>query len=114
MPRPVDGRCITRTITQFFQCLLFPNIHAGSACAFAELGTTQLMIAYYESRAEKAPAALLPKMAAALGVAFSSNSPPDDVGIRSIIMHQEMTILGMRAHDKSSPRRISASYHVAC
>jgi transcriptional regulator with XRE-family HTH domain len=26
------------------------------------------MIAYYESRAEKAPAALLPKMAAALGV----------------------------------------------
>jgi transcriptional regulator with XRE-family HTH domain len=34
----------------------------------AELGTTQRMIAYYESRAEKAPAALLPKMAAALGV----------------------------------------------
>ncbi len=33
----------------------------------AELGTTQRMIAYYESRAEKAPAALLPKMAAALG-----------------------------------------------
>ncbi len=34
----------------------------------AELGTTQRMIAYYESRAEKAPAALLPQMAAALGV----------------------------------------------
>lgn len=34
----------------------------------AELGTTQRMIAYYESRAEKAPAALLPKMAAVLGV----------------------------------------------
>jgi transcriptional regulator with XRE-family HTH domain len=34
----------------------------------AELGTTQRMIAYYESSAEKAPAALLPKMAAALGV----------------------------------------------
>lgn len=34
----------------------------------AELGTTQRMIAYYESRAEKAPAALLPKLAAALGV----------------------------------------------
>lgn len=34
----------------------------------AELGTTQRMIAYYEGRAEKAPAALLPKMAAALGV----------------------------------------------
>ncbi|MHB1539925.1 MAG: helix-turn-helix domain-containing protein [Steroidobacteraceae bacterium] len=34
----------------------------------AELGTTQRMIAYYENRAEKAPAALLPKMAAALGV----------------------------------------------
>jgi len=34
----------------------------------AELGTTQRMIAYYESRAEKAPAALLPKMAAALAV----------------------------------------------
>lgn len=33
----------------------------------AELGTTQRMIAYYESRAEKAPAALLPQMAAALG-----------------------------------------------
>lgn len=34
----------------------------------AELGTTQRMIAYYESHAEKAPAALLPQMAAALGV----------------------------------------------
>lgn len=34
----------------------------------AELGTTQRMIAYYESRAEKAPAALLPKLATALGV----------------------------------------------
>lgn len=34
----------------------------------ATLGTTQRMIAYYESRAEKAPAALLPQMAAALGV----------------------------------------------
>jgi transcriptional regulator with XRE-family HTH domain len=33
----------------------------------AELGTTQRVIAY-ESRAEKVPAALLPKMAAALGV----------------------------------------------
>lgn len=33
-----------------------------------ELGTTQRMIAYYESRAEKAPAALLPQMATALGV----------------------------------------------
>ena len=32
------------------------------------LGTTQRMIAYYESRAEKAPAALLPKMAEVLGV----------------------------------------------
>lgn len=32
----------------------------------AALGTTQRMIAYYESRAEKAPAALLPQMAAAL------------------------------------------------
>jgi transcriptional regulator with XRE-family HTH domain len=31
------------------------------------LGTTQRMIAYYESRAEKAPAALLPQMADALG-----------------------------------------------
>jgi len=34
----------------------------------AALGTTQRMIAYYESRAEKAPAALLPQMAATLGV----------------------------------------------
>lgn len=34
----------------------------------AALGTTQRMIAYYESRAEKAPAALLPQMAQALGV----------------------------------------------
>lgn len=34
----------------------------------AALGTTQRMIAYYESRAEKAPAALLPKMAEVLGV----------------------------------------------
>lgn len=34
----------------------------------AVLGTTQRMIAYYESRAEKAPAALLPQMAATLGV----------------------------------------------
>jgi transcriptional regulator with XRE-family HTH domain len=32
------------------------------------LGTTQRMIAYYESRAEKAPAALLPQLAEALGV----------------------------------------------
>jgi transcriptional regulator with XRE-family HTH domain len=32
------------------------------------LGTTQRMIAYYESRAEKAPAALLPQMAQTLGV----------------------------------------------
>lgn len=32
------------------------------------LGTTQRMIAYYESRAEKAPAALLPQMAEVLGV----------------------------------------------
>ena len=32
------------------------------------LGTTQRMIAYYESRAEKAPAALLPQLAAVLGV----------------------------------------------
>jgi transcriptional regulator with XRE-family HTH domain len=32
----------------------------------AALGTTQRMIAYYESRAEKAPAALLPQMAEAL------------------------------------------------
>jgi transcriptional regulator with XRE-family HTH domain len=34
----------------------------------AALGTTQRMIAYYESRAEKAPAALLPQMAEVLGV----------------------------------------------
>ena len=32
------------------------------------VGLSQRMIAYYESRAEKAPAALLPQMAAALGV----------------------------------------------
>ncbi|MEJ0037659.1 MAG: helix-turn-helix transcriptional regulator [Gammaproteobacteria bacterium] len=32
------------------------------------LGATQRMIAYYESRAEKAPAALLPQLAEALGV----------------------------------------------
>lgn len=32
------------------------------------LGTTQRMITYYETRAEKAPAALLPKLAEALGV----------------------------------------------
>lgn len=32
------------------------------------LGTTQRMIAYYESRAEKAPSALLPKLAELLGV----------------------------------------------
>jgi len=32
------------------------------------LDTTQRMIAYYETRAEKAPAALLPQMAQALGV----------------------------------------------
>jgi transcriptional regulator with XRE-family HTH domain len=32
----------------------------------AALGTTQRMIAYYESRAEKAPAALLPQMASTL------------------------------------------------
>lgn len=34
----------------------------------AALGTTQRMIAYYEGRAEKAPAALLPQMAEVLGV----------------------------------------------
>jgi transcriptional regulator with XRE-family HTH domain len=34
----------------------------------AALGTTQRMIAYYESRAEKAPAALLPQMAEVLGI----------------------------------------------
>ena len=32
------------------------------------LGTTQRMIAYYESRAEKAPAALLPQLASVLNV----------------------------------------------
>ncbi|HXG29990.1 MAG TPA: helix-turn-helix transcriptional regulator [Nevskiales bacterium] len=32
------------------------------------LGTTQRMITYYETRAEKAPAALLPKMAGVFGV----------------------------------------------
>jgi transcriptional regulator with XRE-family HTH domain len=32
------------------------------------LGTTQRMITYYETRAEKAPAALLPKLAEVLGV----------------------------------------------
>lgn len=32
------------------------------------LGTTQRMITYYETRAEKAPAALLPQMAEVLGV----------------------------------------------
>lgn len=32
------------------------------------LGTTQRMIAYYESRAEKAPAALLPQLTQTLGV----------------------------------------------
>lgn len=32
------------------------------------LNTTQRMITYYETRAEKAPAALLPKMAEVLGV----------------------------------------------
>jgi transcriptional regulator with XRE-family HTH domain len=32
------------------------------------LGTTQRMIAYYESRAEKAPAALLPQLTAVLAV----------------------------------------------
>jgi transcriptional regulator with XRE-family HTH domain len=45
----------------------------------AELGTTQRMIAYYESRAEKAPAALLPKMAASLGV-----SADELLGIRPL------------------------------
>lgn len=34
----------------------------------AALGTTQRMIAYYEGRAEKAPAAFLPQMATALAV----------------------------------------------
>lgn len=34
----------------------------------AALGTTQRMIAHYETRAENAPAALLPQMAKALGV----------------------------------------------
>lgn len=32
------------------------------------LGTTQRMITYYETRAEKAPATLLPRMAEVLGV----------------------------------------------
>jgi transcriptional regulator with XRE-family HTH domain len=54
----------------------------------AALGTTQRMIAYYESRAEKAPAALLPQMAEVLGVSAdellgikplkrSKSKPPD-------------------------------------
>lgn len=34
----------------------------------AAIGTTQRMVAYYESRAEKAPAALLPQMAEVLGI----------------------------------------------
>jgi transcriptional regulator with XRE-family HTH domain len=34
----------------------------------AALGTTQRMITYYETRAEKAPAALLPELAQVLGV----------------------------------------------
>lgn len=64
MPKAKDGATeFGARLTTLRKAAGYTQVELATA-----LGTTQRMIAYYESRAEKAPAALLPKMAEVLGV----------------------------------------------